>query len=852
MVILDTAAMAAGTSGFATGPTPHAEDESLPAVPSSDAEEEGGNGVAQAEEVHSSRHMRTQLERQTEVLEQMGKLMSENLKAVAGLTKRIEGVERGEGSKDERSSRGDQGVRRDPQRMTERRGFTKVPEFQGRPEAFEDWRFRMRGFLSSEGIFSKLLDWVDKLALADEDEHGNRVNSMVKKRAKRVKEGSDPWSMPWDDEEEYEVEFGEGVPAFTALGENDKIIFRRWDDPEIAWYGENLYQCLQASLQGTHMTNLLRNLECITPSAARGFEAWFRLMRDFKGVTGPRLIRLAAGIFSPKRAQMTEVASALEAWEADIREFELSGQRLGSLLKTFGLMRLIPQELEKDLIRLKHQLTNYTKSRTWVLDQVATRRDEGKTHAPVHQLEEGDLCNELHHNGEAEPSTEEILQLGRAAYGKGKAESSAKGNSKGGQGFQGECHYCGKYGHRLNECRLKDRDMNWWRTGQKGKGEGKGTGMKGGGFKGGGKTYGGGYGRGGKDGKGKGGKGGMYALAEVMAELGKPSASIHDGWNGGWQQQPGLYSLKAATPPPPPGFAHKTTYAALAEDSDEEAEMPIRLVGDEFPVVGLAAAEASGQRRGSNGNGMRKKMKRVPKGRWRRTAEDLLDEREVKEHGVFDDIMKNKGKINDNLQERSKESRDESHDDLKTDDDKRLTSTRPALCPIFLKPLDEEVSGAAEIFPLDYKRAEHGWTCVKAVPDTGAHASVAPPGMAAGHAIRPSEGSLKGQEFVAASGDTIPNQGEQVLPMQSAEGIWTRQRWQIAPVTRPLLSIGEVCDDNHLVVFGRAGGAIMNLETGCLRKFPRVKGSYEMEMWLPPSPAQHGEGELGFLRPGLP
>ena len=32
-------------------------------------------------------------------------------------------------------------------------------------------------------------------------------------------------------------------------------------------------------------------------------------------------------------------------------------------------------------------------------------------------------------------------------------------------GFQGNCHYCGAYGHRINECRKKDADM-------KGKGKG--------------------------------------------------------------------------------------------------------------------------------------------------------------------------------------------------------------------------------------------------------------------------------------------------------------------------------------------------------------------------------------------
>ena len=49
--------------------------------------------------------------------------------------------------------------------------------------------------------------------------------------------------------------------------------------------------------------------------------------------------------------------------------------------------------------------------------------------------------------------------------GKGGKGAGAKGD-KGKGGFQGTCHYCGIYGHRINECRTKDADM-------KGKGKGQ-------------------------------------------------------------------------------------------------------------------------------------------------------------------------------------------------------------------------------------------------------------------------------------------------------------------------------------------------------------------------------------------
>ena len=135
---------------------------------------------------------------------------------------------------------------------------------------------------------------------------------------------------------------------------------------------------------------------------------------------------------------------------------------------------------------------------------------------------------------------------------------------------------------------------------------------------------------------------------------------------------------------------------------------------------------------------------------------------------------------------------------------------------------------------------------VRAVPDTGAEKSAAPPDMAPGYQVKPSQGQLSGQFFVDASGGILPNEGEQLIPTQSSEGVWTTQRWQLTNVTRPLLSIGEECDLNQYVIFGKTGGIILNLETGEARRFGRPNGAYEIEMWIPPPPGS----TPGFPRQG--
>ena len=68
--------------------------------------------------------------------------------------------------------------------------------------------------------------------------------------------------------------------------------------------------------------------------------------------------------------------------------------------------------------------------------------------------------------------------------GKGKGEYSGKGekgshyytdNDKGkgkGKGFQGQCYWCGEWGHSQNNCAGKDEYMNYLRN-FKGKGKGQ-------------------------------------------------------------------------------------------------------------------------------------------------------------------------------------------------------------------------------------------------------------------------------------------------------------------------------------------------------------------------------------------
>ena len=145
-----------------------------------------------------------------------------------------------------------------------------------------------------------------------------------------------------------------------------------------------------------------------------------------------------------------------------------------------------------------------------------------------------------------------------------------------------------------------------------------------------------------------------------------------------------------------------------------------------------------------------------------------------------------------------------------------------------------------------WKGQDHGWACVKTVMDSGAVDSVAPSSMAPGVAIQPSPGSQRGQNYLSASNERIPNLGQQTLAVRTEEGVDATATFQIADVARPLNSVGKMCDLGKRVMFGRKGGVIWDIATGHMTKFKReADGVYELNLWM-----KEGSSSAGFTWPG--
>ena len=133
-----------------------------------------------------------------------------------------------------------------------------------------------------------------------------------------------------------------------------------------------------------------------------------------------------------------------------------------------------------------------------------------------------------------------------------------------------------------------------------------------------------------------------------------------------------------------------------------------------------------------------------------------------------------------------------------------------------------------------WRTEQDDWIRIESVVDSGASAPVAPPSMAPGHPIRPSEGSKRGQKYTSASNHKLPNLGEQLLQAQSEEGEQMEVLFQKADVSRPLVSVSALCEMGNRVLFGSSGGVILNFTSGQATPFELEDGVYVFTMWIPP------------------
>lgn len=740
--------------------------------------------------------------------------------------------------------------KKDPGWLTSKKSFSVIQRYGGKADDFDMWKFRMATFLMEEPGWEGLLKALDTFTVIPSDA---QLGQMIT----------------------------DTVVAEPAIE----------DAQEVKAMCKQLYQVLCMNLED----NALKGIRNLSHKEANGFLGWIKLNLEVTAMTGQRLQGLNRKVYQPPRVKKyQEVISALDSWEINKRELERhEGKTLMDSAAIFALKSIVPEELEKDIER-SNTLRTFEEVKLYVLEQVTMRRDtkargpvpmevdyiknalanlnnqecgtcggggdEGqdqgtedggnmnpedvdKVTTQILSMEKEKLCNK-----EGLDMIFQVLSMQRKGGGKG----GKGGGNGGGKGrFDGTCSHCGVYGHRLRDCWKKDKEMEEYRASKGGKGmKGKGQSYQGKGWQqqsggwgqqwGWGQKGGGGYkgGYGGKGGKAQGTAMNLWAPQgydqSTQATQGSPWApgnpwslcSLHK--EGEWQ------SPKKATrankwdkiiPPPPglgKGFEVLTSFEAIQEMEECEADE------EEYPILG------------STTNSSKTKMPRMnnySKGQIRRLQgnEGRGREGQGREKGN-EGVKKLQGKIW--IPKGSN----------KGNEDEGEATRKP--CMMFMKA--PPTTEAKELCPfIGSKPDEAGWRRVKGVMDSGASESVAPPTMCPNYKIYPSPGSIAGQNYVSASDDTIPNLGEQYLDIVTKQGRATVAKYQVADVTRPLNAVSEICDaggtEGQLVVFGKNGGYVLNLENGQWTEFEREQGVYTLEFWVPP-PGTIKEG--GFTRQG--
>ena len=96
-----------------------------------------------------------------------------------------------------------------------------------------------------------------------------------------------------------------------------------------------------------------------------------------------------------------------------------------------------------------------------------------------------------------------------------------------------------------------------------------------------------------------------------------------------------------------------------------------------------------------------------------------------------------------------------------------------------------------------------------------------------GYSLQPSPGSKRGQNFMMGDGGKVPNQGQVALNMGGGSGTTgniIQSVFQVAAVTRPLMSVGRICDEGMFVDFKKDYATVSDKSGREILRFVRQSG----------------------------
>ena len=251
-----------------------------------------------------------------------------------------------------------------------------------------------------------------------------------------------------------------------------------------------LYNLLVAKLRGEAF-NIVSSVR-----DGSGYEAWRLIMKRYEPRTPGTKRALLKTIFNMKPAKkVEEIEKNVLRLEEIFNRYEvMSKEALAEDIKTVIMIELCTPEL-KEHLEFNIKDVSYKETREAIMAYVERKRRDPITAMEVgnHEYEDhidwwGTSANEYTHQDEEELNYNGYSWKGKGPYsgpswkGKGKGPSKGTpkgtpyskgfGKDKGGKGkgkkggFQGDCHWCGKWGHTASRCPEKDGYMEWIRSGK--------------------------------------------------------------------------------------------------------------------------------------------------------------------------------------------------------------------------------------------------------------------------------------------------------------------------------------------------------------------------------------------------
>ena len=119
--------------------------------------------------------------------------------------------------------------------------------------------------------------------------------------------------------------------------------------------------------------------------------------------------------------------------------------------------------------------------------------------------------------------------------------------------------------------------------------------------------------------------------------------------------------------------------------------------------------------------------------------------------------------------------------------------------------------------------------------DSGCCKHVLPADAAPGYEISDSPGSRRGQGFTVGNGAKVPNEGQMSLNLEADSGSGRehlRSVFQVANLSRPLMSVSQICQHGYKCVFEQDHANILNESGESICKFQEDRGLYVATMSL--------------------